>query len=262
MKQLFIIVAACLAPVLLVWYIDRKDRYKHEPKKEIWKAFAYGVLVAIVCVIVEVLLELVGLISSESTSIGSSIWTAFVGASFPEEIVKLLFLWLFIRKCKYFDENMDGIVYAVAVGMGFAAIENLGYLYGHLESWQSTAVMRSLMAVPCHYICAVLMGYYYSLAHFKGNKKDRYFMLLMPILFHGVYDSLVFMMRVSGDTILLLMLLLLALLVFFMIRTSKVIEAHLKRDLEEYILTITPPDIPCTNEKETGQEKYMPSPLS
>lgn len=261
MKQLFIIVAACLAPVLLVWYIDKKDRYKHEPKKEIWKAFGYGVLVAIVSVIVEVIFELVGLISSESTSIGSSIWTAFVGAAFPEEIIKLLFLWLFIRRCKYFDENMDGIVYAVAVGMGFAAIENLGYLYTNLDSWQSTAVMRSLMSVPCHYICAVLMGYYYSLAHFKGNIRDRYFMLLMPILFHGVYDSLVFMMRVSGDTILLLMLLLLALLVFFMIRTSKVIEAHLKRDLEEYILTITPPDIPCTNEKETGQEKYMPSPL-
>lgn len=261
MTPLLIICAACLAPVLLVWYIDKKDKYKHEPKKEIWKAFGYGVLVAIVCMFVEALMSVIGLVSSSPTSVGLSIWDAFIGAAFPEEAVKLLFLWLFIRKCKYFDENMDGIVYAVAIGMGFAAIENVGYLIGNLENWQGTAVVRSLFAVPCHYICAVIMGYYYSLAHFKGRTKDLCFMFLMPFLFHGVYDSFAFMMKVGGDTILLLLLLLLALIIYFMVRTGKIISAHLQRDLEEYILSITPPDIVYTNETEETEKENTP-PLS
>ena len=254
MVHIFLIIAACLAPVLLVWYIDKKDKYKHEPKKEIWKAFGYGVLVAIVCVFVEAFMGIIGLINSDPTSFGGAIWTAFIGAALPEEAFKLLFLYIFIKKCRFFDENIDGIVYAVAVGMGFAAIENVGYLYGHFESWQSTAIVRSLFAVPCHYICAVIMGYYYSLAHFKGRTKDLCFMFLLPFLFHGIYDSFAFMMRVNGDTIFILVLLILALLIFFMSRTRKAISAHLQRDLEEYILSITPPDIVCVNEDESKTE--------
>ena len=79
-------------------------------------------------------------------------------------------------------------------------------------------------------------------------------MFLLPFLFHGIYDSFAFMMRVNGDTILLLVLLILALLIFFMSRTRKAISAHLQRDLEEYILSITPPDIVCINEDEIKTE--------
>jgi hypothetical protein len=68
-------------------------------------------------------------------------------------------------------------------------------------------------------------------------------------------------MKVGGDTILLLMLLLLALVIYFMVRTSKIISAHLQRDLEEYILSITPPDIVCTDETEKI-EKENTTPLS
>lgn len=37
-------------------------------------------------------------------------------------------LWLLLRNNPYFDEHFDGIVYAVCIGMGFAAIENVLYL--------------------------------------------------------------------------------------------------------------------------------------
>ena len=59
------------------------------------------------------------------------------------------------------------------------------------EDWVAVAVMRSLLAVPGHYAFAILMGYYYSIYHFVDHsRKVAVCVLLMPVLLHGVYDSI------------------------------------------------------------------------
>ena len=84
----------------------------------------------------------------------------------------------------------DGIVYAVCVGLGFAAFENLMYVVG-VGDWVSTAILRALLAVPGHYAFAILMGYYYSVYHFVDHsKKAAARVLLVPIVAHGIYDVL------------------------------------------------------------------------
>mgnify|MGYP006391493201 CR=1 FL=1 len=70
-------------------------------------------------------LGLIGVFHTEVTSILGSVSTAFFGAAIPEEIAKFFMLWLLLRKNPYFDEKMDGIVYAVCVSLGFAALENI-----------------------------------------------------------------------------------------------------------------------------------------
>ena len=52
--------------------------------------------------------------------------------------------------------------------------------------------MRSLLAVPGHYIFAVLMGFFYSLVHFypRHYRKYRYLIWLAPVLAHGIYDAI------------------------------------------------------------------------
>ena len=101
------------------------------------------------------------LIDQPATWIGA-LWNAFVGAAMPEEATKLLMLWLLLRRNKYFDERFDGIVYACCIGMGFAGTENVLYLFGNIENWQSVAVSRAIFAVPGHFMFAVAMGYFYS----------------------------------------------------------------------------------------------------
>ena len=82
------------------------------------------------------------------------------------------------------------VLYMLCVGLGFAAIENVIYLFS-TPDWVSTAIMRSLLAVPGHYAFAVLMGYYYSVYHFVDHSpKTALCVLLVPILAHGIYDSL------------------------------------------------------------------------
>ena len=78
------------------------------------------------------------------------------------------------------------------MGLGFAAVENVFYVFNE-EEWVGVAVARALLAVPGHYAFAVLMGYYYSVYHFVDHSpKVALCILLVPVMAHGVYDSLAF----------------------------------------------------------------------
>lgn len=190
MEFIFILTAALLPAILLLLYIWKKDT-KKEPTSWLIKAFLCGVVICIPVAIVEAGMQymLFGEGGKPSSLIGTTTLAFFV-AAIPEETFKLLALWIILRKNPYFDEHFDGIVYAVFVGLGFAAIENMGYVFGQ-NGGMTTAIMRALLAVPGHYAFAVLMGYYYSVYHFVDHSpKVAVCILLLPVLAHGIYDSL------------------------------------------------------------------------
>ena len=186
-----ILITAAILPAILLWiYTCRRDA-QPEPMSQMLKAFLYGALICLPVSFVEqgISVLLFGPGGSPTTLAGSTI-EAFLVAAVPEEGFKLLALWLILRKNPYFDEHFDGIVYAVCVGLGFAAIENLGYVLGHADMWLSVAISRALLAVPGHYAFAVFMGYYYSLYYF-GQKSTQNLLciFLIPVLAHGCYDA-------------------------------------------------------------------------
>lgn len=192
MNVILILIAALLPAVLLLMYIWKKDP-QSEPNSWLVKAVLLGVGICIPISIVELGLQaiLFGIDGGPTTIFGTTIG-AFVVAALPEELFKLLALWLILRKNPYFDEHFDGIVYAVFIGLGFAAIENVVYLFSN-DQWITVAITRALLAVPGHYSFAVLMGYYYSIYHFVDHSsKAATRILLIPVLFHGVYDALAF----------------------------------------------------------------------
>lgn len=190
--MLIVFIAAILPAIMLVIHIYNRDKWQKEPPRQLFKAFLYGVGSALLVL----LLPAFGLVSENpSTEISAQIGNAFSTAAIPEETAKLLMLWLFLRKCKEFDEHMDAVVYAVCVGMGFAATENVLYLFSNLQDWVATGIMRALISVPAHYFFAIIMGYYYSLAHFRighDHTLDSILTLLLPILAHGIFDALLF----------------------------------------------------------------------
>lgn len=109
-------------------------------------------------------------------------------------------LWIVLRKNKYFDEKMDGIVYAVFVSLGFAAVENILYLFNNYESFISVGISRAIFSVPGHFCFGILMGYYYSLAKFypKGPQINKILILIAPIIAHGIYNSILFIINVTS----------------------------------------------------------------
>ena len=186
-----LILTAALLPAILLWIYIWKQDPQPEPTSWLVKAVLWGIGICIPVAILEMGIEVVLFGSKEQPSslIGTTI-QAFVVAALPEETFKLVALWIVLHKNPYFDEHFDGIVYAVCVGLGFAAIENVFYVFSE-EEWVSVAVTRALLAVPGHYAFAILMGYYYSVYHFVDHSsKIAICILLVPVMAHGVYDSL------------------------------------------------------------------------
>ena len=188
---MYLMLAAALLPaILLGLYIWRKDPVP-EPARWIFRALLAGVIICLPVAFAEQYIS--GLLfpnGSPTTLFGTTV-QAFLVAAVPEECAKLLALWLVLRRNPYFDEHFDGITYAVFVGLGFAAIENVGYVLGSGEGWVTVAAMRALLAVPGHYAFAILMGYYYTKYHFVSRTSlNAIKVLLVPVMAHGVYDSL------------------------------------------------------------------------
>ncbi len=232
METSIILLTALLPIAILVYYIYNKDKRSPEPTGQLVKAFLFGILSVPLSFCMSIPLGLMGAYPAEATGIWGSICTAFFGAAIPEEIAKFYMLWLLLRKNPYFDEKMDGIVYAVCVSLGFAALENIMYLFSYAETYLSVGIVRAMFAVPGHFCFGILMGYYYSLAKFypKTPKKNKALILIAPIIVHGLYDSILFIIKVTPA---ISGILLIVFLVFFNKMWkygSKRINEHLQRD--------------------------------
>ena len=200
MKNTLIILITALLPIaILGFYIYRKDKNSPEPVGQLLKTFFIGVLAVPLSLCISTPLETLGLYTMMPQTIIGAISTSFFGAAIPEEIAKFFLLWLVLRKNRFFDENLDGIVYAVCVSLGFAALENIMYLYENPEDFLSVGIVRALFAVPGHFCFGILMGYYYSLAKFypKTTLKNKILILVAPIMVHGIYDAILFVSDVT-----------------------------------------------------------------
>lgn len=186
---ILIILAALLPALLLFLYIWKKDPQK-EPTSKLVKAVLWGIGICFPVAFLELAIETTLFADGGPSTLFGTTARAFFVAALPEETFKLFALWMVLRKNPYFDEHFDGIVYAVCVGLGFAALENIFYLFSS-EDWVATAITRSLLAVPGHYAFAVLMGFYYSVYHFVDNSpKTAICVLFVPVMAHGIYDAL------------------------------------------------------------------------
>lgn len=183
-----IILALAILPVIvLAWYIYKKDKYEKEPFSMLVKAFLLGVLA------IPMDLIIVAIINTLIPG-GTVFYTALFEAGIPEEFCKWALFMLFIWRNKNFNEPFDGIVYACFIGLGFAGIENIMYVFGNetVGGALSTGVMRALLSVPGHFLFAVIMGYFLGMAKFRPEQSSKYLTLSLvcPMLAHGLFDYL------------------------------------------------------------------------
>jgi len=222
-------VIAVLPAVLLWVYILRKDA-KPEPTGQIVKAILLGVATVPPIILVEMGISSVLFGGGEPTSIIGNAADAFLVAAIPEECFKLLALWLVLRKNPHFDEHYDGIVYSVCVGLAFATVENLGYVLGDGD-WFSVGIMRAIFSVPGHYAFAVLMGFYYAQYHFvKRSFLNGVSILAVPVIAHGIYDSIVMNVGISDYLVLPIIVLLIVFCIWMHKKCKKKIMAQLTLD--------------------------------
>lgn len=228
---MWIIFAAAVVPgLLLLYYVYSKD-FNPEPKRMIWKGFLYGAISVFVSTLISGPLLNLGLYVNEPKTLLEAVKVSFFGAAIPEESAKLFMLWLLLRNCREFDERYDGMVYAAAVGLGFACVENLMYVVSSGAAWFYVSATRALFAVPGHFAFAIAMGYYYSKNHFEWHRSsewDRIKVWLIPVLLHGIYDTLAFSSELSPAYSGLITIA----LIFFCIRLFKSTRQRIQEEAE------------------------------
>jgi RsiW-degrading membrane proteinase PrsW (M82 family) len=114
--------------------------------------------------------------------------------AFTEEGFKFLVLRLYCYRLEVFDEPFDGIVYALMVSMGFAAVENV--LYSNSYGLE-VAILRAFTAVPAHGSFAVLMGYWTGKAKY-GRGFNLFLGLGVATFAHGLYDFFLLQQSIPG----------------------------------------------------------------
>jgi protease PrsW len=175
------ILSAGVAPGLaLLSYFYLKDEYEPEPVSLVFRTFLYGVLLVFPIMFIQHVLETEHLLRTD-------LLNAFFGSGILEEFFKWFILFYLIYQHVEFDEPFDGIVYGVAVSLGFATVENIFYL---VANGIEHAMTRALLPVSSHALFGVIMGFYLGKAKFTKGKKAKWILLslLLPVFLHGSYD--------------------------------------------------------------------------
>ena len=180
------IVTAGVAPGLaLLIYFYLKDQYNTEPISVVLKAFIYGALIVIPVMFLQYVLDAEGILMAN--------WAdAFLAKGLIEELLKWGIFLLLIYGHVEFDEPYDGIVYGVAISLGFATFENILYLFtnGVEYAWG-----RAIFPVSSHGLFGVIMGFYFGKAKFSKEKRLKYMAiaLVIPFLLHGLFNYILMM---------------------------------------------------------------------
>ncbi len=189
-----------IAPVMIiVVYIYFKDKFEKEPIGFLFKNFLLGATASILITSI-----LGGILSAiipitDVKSIFQMFVKAFFVVALVEEFSKYIIVRYYAQKNKEFNEPFDGIVYAVMVSMGFAALENILYTF---QYGVSTGLVRAFTAVPAHATFAILMGYFMGKAKFSTNRLQLNMIgLLLATLFHGEYDFFLFINFIPGISV-------------------------------------------------------------
>ena len=186
MLDILLTILAIIPGLVICYIIFRFDKHEQEPKWPLVISFGLGVLSAFPALKLEEYGDSLGI--NESGGFGMLLLLSFVVIALSEELMKYIALVAFPFQKRFFNEPIDGIIYAVLIGMGFATVENIIYA---LRFGTETTIVRAFTAVPAHGVFAIWMGYFTGIAKFKkGNKKftNLGLGLLMAVLVHGTYD--------------------------------------------------------------------------
>jgi len=188
--------ALALAPgAAIMVYIYLRDKHEREPLGLLTISFLYGGLSTILTMFISWPINV--LILTKEDDVTHQFFNAFFKVALVEEFSKFFFVRFILFYNKNFNEPFDGIVYAIMVGMGFATLENVLYVY---QYGLATGILRMFTAVPAHATFAILMGFFLGKAKFT-HRKVLYFSIISLIaaaIFHGSYDYFLFISFIPG----------------------------------------------------------------
>lgn len=176
-----------LPGILWLIYFYRKDTVELEPKKKIIKAYFIGIGLAFPVI----LAEWIPIQFVLANLPGGQAWSVVLLAPVVEELFKFFAVWYWFYRDPEFDEPMDGIVYATSVALGFASIENAGYVLWSFEVGDTgaTIVVRAFLTVPGHALFAGFYGVALGMKKFGIRESPTVpAALVAAMVAHGIFN--------------------------------------------------------------------------
>lgn len=210
-----------VAAALWVAYHYYKDRHLPEPLSHYIACLLLGGGAAWLSLVLYRGLGLLGLrydayALAESNLLGLLAY-ALLAIGPIEELAKFL-PFLLVLRFKEFDEEIDGIIYASVIAIGFSAVENINYL-SFLTPTE--AALRAIAGPLVHIGFATIWGHYVGVAFLEGRSVLRAACasVLVAGLLHGIYDFIVLGFSLSAAPLAMLLVLAIWMWRLFLIRS-------------------------------------------
>lgn len=192
------IIIILIAPIILVIYLNISRSNAEKESHVLLRNSAFlGIIAFIVSILLISIMESVGLATTRSLK--RTLFYAFAVVGLLEELPKLLLLMLFVYRKSVFNSPIKGILYSIALSLGFVLAKNAYFVLtnggGHFSE------LSGFYSVPAHMLIAIVMGFFISYGKFTGSK-FIYPMLALgsAAFFHGLYQFALF----SHDSTLLI----------------------------------------------------------
>lgn len=181
------------------------DRYEKEPKLLLGAAFVWGVVIAGGGAYILNTMFSIGIFMVTGSEGAAEFGTTSIVAPIVEETLKgLAVLAVFLMFRKEFDSVLDGIVYGAITAMGFAAIENVLYIYrngyqdGGWEGFWTLVFIRVVLVGWMHPFFTAFTGIGLAVARTNRNMLVKvialpagYTLAVLTHAFHNTFSSLV-----------------------------------------------------------------------
>lgn len=189
-QTISMIIALGAVPIFYIIYMRHFVAYYHQKNqspqysKHI-ESFLYGVCFALVLVLSAPLI--VKILPGDTT-----LNNAFIRAALIEKGGLMVMYLMAIRYYPRFS-ILEGIVSGIALGAGFSLVENIIYV---LNYGPTVIIPRLLFSAPVHLTTCGMMGYYLSVMLLSNTRLGKFIRLILaivvPILFHGIFDKFLF----------------------------------------------------------------------
>lgn len=197
----FLALLLAIAPCLFwLWAVVRHDDHEAEPWAFVVLALLAGALSTT---------GVLWLHAPLAAWLGHGVWWMddFVTTAAHEEVWKLAALLPFLLHPET-DEPLDGGVYGAAVGLGFAAAENV--LYVEYGGDALLALQRAFTATLMHAACTGCLGIAWATGKLRRRGVGTFawpaFGLALAVALHGLYDHFLAGDRAHGRIALLAVL--------------------------------------------------------